>query len=99
MDIQVIGDEIHADGYLVARLSASGVPATVLGKFEHLLQGATLGEQPEACDGDSDTPESVDFAIDSSLDELLKRANAFAKGGLLTLGELGKLVQQMKDKE
>jgi hypothetical protein len=99
MDIQVIADEIHADGYLVARLSAAGVPSTVLGEFEHLLQGATLGEQPEACDGDSDTSESVDFAIDGALDELLKRANAFAKGGLLTLGELGKLVQQLKDKE
>lgn len=99
MDIQIIADEIHADGYLVARLSAAGVPSTVLGEFEHLLQGATLGEQPEACDGDGDTPESVDFVVDETLDNLLKRANAFAKGGLLTLGELGKLVQQMKDKQ
>jgi hypothetical protein len=97
MDIQIIADEIHADGYLVARLSAKGVPATVLDEFEHHLENATLHE--EACDGDADTPESVDFAIDSSLDELLKQANAFAKGGLLTLDELGKLVQQMKDKQ
>lgn len=77
-----------------------GAPATVLGEFEHHLQGATLGGSSEGdTDVDGIVSDSAIVAVEEALDHVLKRANAFAKGGLLTLGELGKLVKQLKDEQ
>lgn len=42
MSVQVIGDEIHFDGYVVGMLAQAGVPATVMANLEEWLNNATL---------------------------------------------------------
>lgn len=55
-DVHVIGDEIHFDGYLVAILVATGIPASTLAEFEHGMNSGELfdGESCHECDGERD---------------------------------------------
>jgi len=61
MKVQVIGDEIHYDGYLVA-IIAQGAPATVCGAFTDDLNGGGLTTREDA------------ELLDSVLDEARKKA-------------------------
>lgn len=85
-DIQVIGDELHFDGMLVAILT-DNASATTRGRFEDLIR---YGEERE----DEDKPEPSD---DTVLDQLWSDATDAAKGGLLRMADLANIVTRLKE--
>lgn len=54
MSLDIIADEIHWRGYLVALLAPHGVPATIMAEFTDGLDSGTLfeGEQCADCDAE-----------------------------------------------
>lgn len=84
-DIQVIGDELHFDGMLVAILT-DNAPPTHLGRFVDLIEH---GEEK-----DEDKPEPSD---DTVLDQLWSDATDSAKGGLLRMADLANIVARLKE--
>lgn len=96
MNVQVIGDEIHFDGYVVGMLAQAGVPATVMADLEEWLNNATL--DPPADDAEPEPSSDPDpDAYDAALADVELAAKEYAKGGLLRLSDLAKIVAQLKE--
>ena len=83
--IQIIGDEIFHDGTLVAILT-TGVPPTIMDRFTDKLEECDL--RPK--EGDETKPRDV-------LGELLEKATKIARGGLLRLPDLARIVASLKE--
>lgn len=109
--VQLIGDEIHFDGELVALLT-DNASASHRGRFTDLVE---YGEQAED-EGDCDCPprlhktdcgshKAEDGApptgdeYDQALDDLARVAKEYAKGGLLRMGDLATMITQLKKEE
>lgn len=86
-DIQVIGDELHFDGMLVA-IMTDNAPPTHLGRFVDLIEH---GEEKQAED---DKPEPSEETV---LDALWSKATDSAKGGLLRMGDLANIIARLKE--
>lgn len=84
--IDVIGDVLHFDGYVVGRLSP--VPATVRDRLDTALSNAYI-EEPEPEPG----PPFVD---DETEAEILKRAKDTAQAGFVSLAELAAIIANVK---
>lgn len=87
MRIQLIGDEIHADGELVAIMTTNAAP-THRGRFEDAILDL------EVPDAEDEKPKPAET---SPLDILVERANESAKGGLLRMSDLSRIVRQLKE--
>jgi hypothetical protein len=103
MDVLLIGDEIHADGYLVAIIVQTGAPHTVIGDFEACIHSGTFYEpESDACPHCEATvlhensckhhvAQAITAAPDvytAALDDAEARAVVKAKGGILRVSEL-----------
>lgn len=87
-DIQVIGDELHFDGMLVA-IMTDNAPPTHLGRFVDLLNH---GEEKAEAEDEKPAPSD-----DTVLDQLWSDATDAAKGGLLRMGDLANIVTRLKE--
>lgn len=86
--VQVIGDEIHADGELMAILTTNAAPSA-RGRFEDAILDLEIPT------GDAKDEEKTTDA--HPLDALVERANESAKGGLLRMSDLSRIVRQLKE--
>lgn len=93
MSIRVIGDEIYHDGVLVALLT-TGVPSTMMGNFLDWLDEA---EVPEESSSAEDGADGKPTAVEEALDVLWSKATDSAKGGLLRMPDLSRIVAQIKE--
>lgn len=87
-DIQVIGDELHFDGELVALLTDNAAP-THLGRFTDLIEH---GEEK-----DEDAAAEAEVKEIPVLDALWSKATDAAKGGLLRMGDLANIIARLKE--
>lgn len=114
-DVNIIGDEIWMDGYLVAMIVDRTPEHIVLNEFVSGLANATLFEgevECACCDGTyklvhkkdckargaEDIAES-DEVYDTALDDLLKAARLEARGGLIRIITLERIILQLKENE
>lgn len=84
MSLQVIADEIHFEGHLVALLACEGLPDSVKSQFRADLECGTLFKE----DAEEQRAEAVA--------EFLRRAKQLASGGLLRYAALQLLAQEME---
>lgn len=88
MTVQVIGDVLHFDGYVVGRLSKA-VPASVRARLDEALENAV----------ERDDEEEADKAKDA--DELLKKVVAKSKeaaeAGMVELSDLEQICRELKE--
>lgn len=102
--VQLIGDELHFAGELVAILTTNA-PATHRGRFEDLVRDGEEVMEPCKCpprlhhtecrfhkaeDGSPDDEETV-------LDALWSKATDAAKGGLLRMPDLANIIARLKE--
>ena len=96
MSIQVVGDELHFEGYVVGMLAQAGVPATTMERLVDWLNEADI--HPPL---DESEPEIVEVPCegdyDQALDDLVRAAGEYAKGGLLRMSDLANIVTQLKE--
>lgn len=104
MSAQIIADEIHFMGYVVGILAQTGVPATVMGEFEHGMNNGTLFEdEPQLCDECANEierggPAEPDpDAYDDALTDIERTAKEYAKNGLLRLTDLATIIKQLRE--
>ena len=89
MSIQIIGDEIHFYGELVAILTTGASP-TLMGRFcDHLDEAVVPPSEDEEKTGDD--------PVANALDMLDAKAQLSARGGLLRLPDLSRIIAQVKE--
>lgn len=88
-NLRIIADEIHFEGELVAIMTTNAT-CTLRGRFEDLLLEA---QDPPTKDEETGKP-STDA---HPLDALAERAGEIAKGGLLRMSDLVRIVAQLKE--
>lgn len=86
--VQVIGDEIHADGELMAIMTTNAAPSA-RGRFEDAIRDLEIPN--------GDAEEEAPSSDAHPLDALVERANESAKGGLLRMSDLTRIVRQLKE--
>lgn len=88
MTIQVIGDVLHFDGYVVGRLK-SDVLATVRGRFEDALSNAYVDDDKEEI--------SKAKVGDELLKTVLEKAKEAAEAGMIELSDLEQICRELKE--
>lgn len=94
--VQLIGDELHVDGMVVALLAQRGVPASVMADLVDGLENGTLFEAAK------EEPLSPDERVDLGHEEreaLLAHMTKVARGGLLRLADVCEAVNKHFDGE
>jgi len=93
MTVEVIGDVLHFDGYVVGRLK-SDVPATVRGRLEEALSNAYV-------DTDDDKKEVGEDACkagyERGLDDMAKQAEEASEAGFVELKQIQDLAKTLKE--
>lgn len=87
---RVIGDAIHFDGYVAARIR-SDLPATVRDDLEHYLSNA-YGEEPET--EDEKTRKNDVFV--KGVDAMLRSAKDHTEAGFVELAQLESTATTLK---
>lgn len=108
MQLQLIGDEIHFDGQLVALLVQSGTVPSTLREFIDQLNAEKPFHDEEAnpeceCKHRVDCPyhraevgtQSTEY--DDAIDDLTNSMKAFARGGLIKISDLQNIGTQLKE--
>jgi hypothetical protein len=101
VNVQVIGDELHVDGQVVALLATRNVPASLMDRVVRGLDGAVLGDIPD----DTGQPEQVGTtgvitpSNDEDRDPLLAAFSRRARNGLLRLSDACDIVNRHFDGE
>lgn len=91
MNIRVIGDELHADGQVVAVLAQSGIAATLMQRVVDGLDGAVLGEIP---DDTAKPDELADMRSDQAHELLHTAMKRVERSGLLRWSDVQRVIQQ-----
>lgn len=111
LDAFLIGDEIHFQGYRVAILVASGVPATTMGDFTDALEAGLLNEdaRPDPCNcahmkecpnyKAEDAANTDDPTYEAVMTDLMHNLKPFARGGLVKLTDVERIVNQLKEEK
>ena len=95
--LDLIGDEIHFAGHVVA-IVASDVPASVVGSFEDFIRDPIGELEDDRPDPEPDEiADGVRARFTESMDELETMASKAARGGLITVAALAKIVAQLKE--
>lgn len=112
-DVQLIGDELHLDGSLVAIL-VEGPGDAQRGRFEDLFRfgedeaddcGCPVRLHHKECEyhkAEDGTPPSVGRegdGYDEALADVAVTAKEYAKGGLLRMSDLATIIRKLKEDE
>lgn len=91
--IQVIADEIHFEGELVAIVATSPSHSLMTRFLDHLDEAVVPEETAKAGDGADGKPTDYDQA----LDDVQRAAKEYAKGGLLRVADLATIITRLKE--
>lgn len=104
MDVQIIGDEIWADGFLVGLLVQTGAPATVIGAFTDGVNSGDLFKTAQDEDSESNVPEKssppsetseVSRGYGAALKDVSDSLKPYVKGGLIRVADVEKVVLEL----
>lgn len=98
MSTHIVADEIIFQGYRVAILTEDA-PATVLGDFEDGMNNGTLFEASNLGIGKNLTQDEFKDQVSSeAVQEVFDTAKRIARGGLLSLKDLRKVLEAQGNK-
>lgn len=112
--LTLVGDELHFDGELVAILT-NNASATSRGRFTDLVIFGEPGEEDCGCPvrlhrkdcdlhkaEDGTAPDAKDPRVDpydDALDDVVRAAGEYARGGLLRMTDLATVARKLKESE
>lgn len=91
--LQVVGDELHMDGMVVAIFVQRGVAATLMDKLVTSLDGALVN----GCADDTKVPYVKDVVGEGDRDELLARMVKAGRNGLLRVSDACMVINDFMD--
>ncbi len=93
MTVQVIGDVLHFDGYVVGRLKTD-VPATVRASLEEALGNAYVDNDDELNEAKEDACKA---GYERGLDDMAKQAEEASEAGFVEVKQIADLVKTLKE--
>lgn len=95
MNVQAIGDEVYADGWLVALLAVDTGCASAIDAFRDWLEHACVAD-----DASEDVPEKRAEDVgdyEAALQDVATSITPFVRGGLVRVADLHRVMQQLKE--
>lgn len=83
MNVQTIGDEVYADGWLVALLAKDSGCASAIDQFRDWLEHAP--------------PEQGAASYEAALQDMATSITPFIRGGLVRVSDLHRILDQLKE--
>lgn len=111
LNVDLIGDELRFQGYRVALLVESGIPASTMEDFVDNLRNGLLNqdERPDPCNcahmqacpnyKAEDASNTDDSPYDAVMTDLMHNLKPFARGGLVKLSDVKRIVTQLKEEK
>lgn len=96
MNVQAIGDEVYADGWLVALLATDTGCASAIDEFRSWLENAQVADDREEPE-DKPTPEQGADSYEAALQDVATSLTPFIRGGLVRVSDLHRILAQLKE--
>lgn len=97
MNVQAIGDEVYADGWLVALLAKDSGCASAIDQFRDWLENAESTE-PEVDAFGHEVPREPDAdSYEAALQDVATSITPFIRGGLVRVSDLHRILEQLKE--
>lgn len=96
MNVQTIGDEVYADGWLVALLATDTGCASAIDLFRDWLEHATVADdRPD--EPEPTPPEQGADSYEAALQDVATSITPFIRGGLVRVSDLHRILAQLKE--
>lgn len=96
MNVQAIGNEVYADGWLVALLATDTGCASAIDTFRDWLEHAQVADDREEPE-DKPMPEQGADSYEAALQDVATSITPFIRGGLVRVSDLHRILAQLKE--
>lgn len=94
MNVQTIGNEVYADGWLVALLAKDSGCASATDEFRYWLEHATVADdRPD----EPEPPEQGADSYEAALQDVATSITPFIRDGLVRVSDLHRILAQLKE--
>lgn len=97
MNVQAIGDEVYADGWLVAFLATDTRCASAIDQFRDWLENAQVIDDREEPAPDVVVKDSGTESYEAALQDVATSITPFIRGGLVRVSDLHRILEQLKE--